>query len=495
MQTDEMETGSPPSTSEPLFLRDSSDEDEPKAQPIKALPKDNDFPTIARPQNQTAPNSQRRVKRDFARVDTFTDDSDDDIVILSTPEKPKASTSRPTKRKASPETAPATQIPARFADFEKGYIGSFYCSGLSLNKGKGYIATGAKVVVERNKTQAEKDQEKAYKDRNKIKAGGKSTTVIKNGKVIKGGGGPVKQATLSGFSSAKKSTSSASSKTVKKADTIVRFNNARGFEVGRLPAGDASFISPLLDPGMIELVGEVIDAPASLTVGCDILLNLKVYLTRKAFEEDVMVGAKGGTDDTAKAGTFWQQQGETEDEKRMRLRKAALDKLFSKWSRYAFFLCAWPGNSAGKSFPSDRMGLKPIRSSALTKAQKAKGKEMVNGEALAHFGQSGALAKSRSTSPDKSKVKSRSAGPSSVPSRAGSPTKKVKPAKGKQEDLDEESDVESGDEAELLNQSQLNELEDIYKRCVCNVLSRLGAVTHVCPLRSNHWSEPKRMTR
>jgi DNA repair protein RAD5 len=336
MQADEMETGSPASTSEPLFLRDSSDEDEPNAEPTKAKPETEDCPAIEQPQHQTAPNSQRKAKRDFARVDTFTDDSDDDIVILSTPEKPKSLISRPTKRKASPGTVPATQIPAKFVDFEKGYIGSFYCSGLSLNKGKGYITTGAKVVVERNKTQAEKDQEKADKERNKVKAGGKSTTVIKNGKVIKGGGGPVKQATLSGFSSAKKGTSSTASKPAKKADTVVRFNNARGFEVGRLPAGDASFISPLLDPGMIELVGEVIDAPASLTVGCDILLNLKVYLTRKAFEEAVMVGSKSGTDDGSKAGNFWQQQGETEDEKRMRLRKAALDKLFSKWSQSTF---------------------------------------------------------------------------------------------------------------------------------------------------------------
>ena len=341
MQADEMETGSPASTSEPLFLRDSSDEDEPKAEPTKAKTNAEESPPDERLIKQTALNSQRNVKRDFARIDTFTDDSDDDIVILSTPEKPKALISGPTKRKASPGIVSATQIPARFADFEKGYIGSFYCSGLSLNKGKGYITTGAKVVVERNKTQAEKDQEKADKERNKIKAGGKTTTVIKNGKVIKGGGGPIKQATLSGFSSAKKGASSAASKPAKKADTVVRFNNARGFEVGRLPAGDASFISPLLDPGMIELVGEVIDAPASLTVGCDILLNLKVYLTRKAFEEAVMVGGKGGMDDGSKAGTFWQQQGETEDEKRMRLRKAALDKLFSKRSRFAFSYSSW----------------------------------------------------------------------------------------------------------------------------------------------------------
>lgn len=130
------------------------------------------------------------------------------------------------------------------------------------------------------------------------------------------------------------------------------------------------------------------------------------------------------------------------------------------------------------------MGIKPIRSSALTKAQKAKGKGLINEDALAHFGESATgmpayvkrKAQSRSVSPEKgiaSSVKGKANGTrassqtaSGSGSRAVSPTKKVKPAKGKAKegDLEEESDVESGDEAELLNESQLNELEDIYKR-------------------------------
>lgn len=129
------------------------------------------------------------------------------------------------------------------------------------------------------------------------------------------------------------------------------------------------------------------------------------------------------------------------------------------------------------------MGVKPIRSSALTKAQKAKGKDLINEDALAHFGESAAgmpayvkrKEQSRSVSPDKGKAvakaktngtRTRSQSTSGSGSRAVSPTKKVKPAKGKAKegDLDEDSEAESGDEAELLNESQLNELEDIYKR-------------------------------
>lgn len=375
-----------------------------------------------------------------------------------------------------------TQVTGKLASFDRGYIGSFYCSGLSLNKGKGYITNGARVHVERNKTQTEKDQEKAEKElaSGKGKTSGKATTVIKNGKVIKGGGA-AKQSTLSGFGAGKKATASAV-KTVKKIDAVVRFNNDRGFEVGRLPAGDAAFISPLLDPGMIELSGTVVDAPASLTVGCDILLNLKVYLTKKAFEENVMQAGKGGEEEErARAGGFWQQQGETEDEKRMRLRKAALDKLFSE---PRIGVLHYGGVRLNVRSSIDRMGIKPIRSSALTKAQKAKGKGLINEDALAHFGESATgmpayvkrKAQSRSVSPEKgiaSSVKGKANGTrassqtaSGSGSRAVSPTKKVKPAKGKAKegDLEEESDVESGDEAELLNESQLNELEDIYKR-------------------------------
>ena len=344
------------SPKEALFLQDSSDEEEEdrpavkptntrklsSSQDVYGFRSTDDLPAPTTPHPREKKPVGVLKKREFTRVDTLSDDSDDDIVILSTPEKPKPTagpSSRQAKRKASPkasssraEAPPMTQASAKLASFDRGYIGSFYCSGLSLNKGKGYITNGANIIVERNKTQAERDEEKAEKERAKGKTAGKATTVIKNGKVIKGGGA-AKQSTLGGFASGKKGPASASvAKSVKKVETIVRFNNDRGFEVGRLPAGDAAFISPLLDPGMIELSGTLVDAPASLTVGCDILLNLKVYLTKKAFEEHVMqAGRSGDEEERSRAGGFWQQQGETEDERRMRLRKAALDKLFSPW--------------------------------------------------------------------------------------------------------------------------------------------------------------------
>ena len=73
----------------------------------------------------------------------------------------------------------------------------------------------------------------------------------------------------------------------------------------------------------VSLSGHVIDCPASLTTGCTILLNIKVYLTRTAFEKSNQVNREEG-------GTFWQEQKETVEEEAMRKRKDALGQLFGK---------------------------------------------------------------------------------------------------------------------------------------------------------------------
>jgi DNA repair protein RAD5 len=59
-----------------------------------------------------------------------------------------------------------------------------------------------------------------------------------------------------------------------------------------------------------------------LTTGATILLNVKVYLTRQAFEKVEKEGREEN-------GTFWQEQKETIEEEAMRKRKDALGALFS----------------------------------------------------------------------------------------------------------------------------------------------------------------------
>jgi DNA repair protein RAD5 len=99
--------------------------------------------------------------------------------------------------------------------------------------------------------------------------------------------------------------------------------------VGRLPTSDAKFLSPLLDASIIHLSGSIIDCPIPLTTGCDILLCIRVHLTKKAFEKMERQG-KGKEFGVGERG-FWGDQVESVDEMKMRLRKVALGELFGMW--------------------------------------------------------------------------------------------------------------------------------------------------------------------
>jgi DNA repair protein RAD5 len=101
--------------------------------------------------------------------------------------------------------------------------------------------------------------------------------------------------------------------------------------VGRLPTADAQFLSPLLDANIIHLGGTVIDCPPVLTTGCDILLCIRVYFTKEAF---MSTRGKGKERETGSgAASFWNNQAETVEEMKMRLRKVALGELFGEFVR------------------------------------------------------------------------------------------------------------------------------------------------------------------
>jgi DNA repair protein RAD5 len=120
-------------------------------------------------------------------------------------------------------------------------------------------------------------------------------------------------------------------------DSVIRFRNERGFEVGRLSVTEAGFLVHLLDTDIsklnsilltkeltiVSLTGHVIDCPQSLSTGCTILLNVKVFLTRQAFQ-------KADKANREENGTFWQEQKETMEEEAMRQRKEALGFLFGR---------------------------------------------------------------------------------------------------------------------------------------------------------------------
>lgn len=91
-----------------------------------------------------------------------------------------------------------------------------------------------------------------------------------------------------------------------------------------------------------------------------------------------------------------------------------------------------------------RIGVKPVRSNALLLAQKKNGRAVINDDSLKHF-------------EDKKPVVKREGSPTKGSGSSGS--------KGKEKAGDGEADDEdSGDEAEKLDEQQMNEIDEIYRK-------------------------------
>ncbi|KAI0756307.1 SNF2 family N-terminal domain-containing protein [Daedaleopsis nitida] len=128
----------------------------------------------------------------------------------------------------------------------------------------------------------------------------------------------------------------------KKQDTVVRITNSRGFEFGRLPQDVASWVSRLLDLGRslsahtpISLSTKcadivefrkctVVECPAKLSTGADLILSLSVYMKPSAFRPP-----KLSSEDNATKAMFNEGQ-ETEAEQILRERKRSLINLFKR---------------------------------------------------------------------------------------------------------------------------------------------------------------------
>ncbi|ORX36723.1 SNF2 family N-terminal domain-domain-containing protein [Kockovaella imperatae] len=337
------------------------------------------------------------------------------------PETVPASTSykSPPKRPALSRHTSSQRSKSVPSDFT-GYLGEFVCEGWSLSKGKGYCVPGSKVVFERPKPKKIVEETSSV-----VEKIGPARLV--NGKMVhsKAKSMAGKQVTLGSMGVGKKATvvpKKPPSKPI--VDQIIRFRNDRGFEIGRLSVGEAGFLVHLLDTGVIELRGHVIDCPPVLSTGATILLNVKVYLTAKAFEQVDKDGREG-------VGTFWQEQKETEEEEAMRKRKDALGLLFG------------------------RIGVKAIQSNALLMAQKKNGSAVINEASLKHFA---ARASSGANTPSR-----RSQSPSKA-SSSGSGKGKTKDKGSARNSDDDEGEEDSGDEAERLDEEQMNEIDTIYRK-------------------------------
>lgn len=115
--------------------------------------------------------------------------------------------------------------------------------------------------------------------------------------------------------------------------------------MGRIPSDISVWMSKVMDHDVAHFEGFVVDCPSSLTVGCDLLLEIKVrllmqlrcrhlftlssqaYILRSAFPESLSEGIsfKDGPDALNGWGS---ETAESADEKRLRERKVSLVRLF-----------------------------------------------------------------------------------------------------------------------------------------------------------------------
>ena len=165
---------------------------------------------------------------------------------------------------------------------EYRYIGAFGVSAWATRSGAGLVTIGETVKIERTKI--------------------KPPVKMRGGKAVQ---------------APKMSTAR------QRADVIVRFTNAKGEEVGRLPKETANWVSALMDQRVCRFEGICFFAPDRIRVNDTIELQLRCSLLRRAFEAGGFVKPEETNRTT---GIF--EEKETSEEKDLRMRQVALVKLF-----------------------------------------------------------------------------------------------------------------------------------------------------------------------
>ncbi|KAK0198774.1 SNF2 family N-terminal domain-containing protein [Armillaria mellea] len=286
------------SRSEPLFLEDSEDDD---------------------PSYPVAPSSSSKGKRPITE-----ELYDSDIEVSSVADVPRASSAssfsdrvsvspppitKKKEEKTSPEKPPLKKqklshppgLPTVELDvtlFTATYIGEFVVPNAWSNVSGKYIKRNDIVRIERDQ-----------KDRSQ------SSSSEKRGKSNTKGNGKKQLSIATMF----KPQSVQPSK--RKADSIVRLLNSRGFEFGRLPQDVSSWIAKLLDLGIVQLRGKMTDCPERLSTGASLIVTIDVYMLPTAF---VPVGRTSEDRSTL----HFDEGSETQGELNLRERKSALLKMF-----------------------------------------------------------------------------------------------------------------------------------------------------------------------
>jgi DNA repair protein RAD5 len=108
-------------------------------------------------------------------------------------------------------------------------------------------------------------------------------------------------------------------------DVVVRFTDARGSELGRLEQDVATWISALIDQNVCNFEGHCIYAPERLRTNDTVILQLRCYMLKPAFEAGNYIKP---LENNRQTGIF--EEKETRDERDLRVRQVGLVKLFSE---------------------------------------------------------------------------------------------------------------------------------------------------------------------
>ena len=197
---------------------------------------------------------------------------------------PKHVRSKPTPQEQRSQSSPKAPV-ALPSMPEARYVGAFGVAGWATRSGPSLLRHGEAVKIERTKIKPP------------VKVG-------RGGKAIQ---------------------SSKMSAARMRADIIVRFTNAKGEEVGRLPKETAAWVSTLLDQKVCRFDATCVFAEDRVRVNDTIYLQLRCSLLRRAFEAGGFVKPENNNRTT---GIF--EEKETSEEKDLRLRQVALVKLFDE---------------------------------------------------------------------------------------------------------------------------------------------------------------------
>ncbi|ERS97339.1 hypothetical protein HMPREF1624_06671 [Sporothrix schenckii ATCC 58251] len=203
---------------------------------------------------------------------------------LSTSSKP--SISNQTSTKTSPRKS---VLQNRSAIPERRYIGCFGVEGWATRSGANLLKHGDTVKIERQKIEL--------------------PTIA----------GTKQRASKLGASVVVRANSAAA----KRVDVIVRFTSTSGQEIGRLSKDTANWVSTLMDQRICRFEGVCVYAPERLRTNDTVVLQLRSFLLRSAFDQAPLKPAENRT-----TGLF--EEKETAEERDLRLRQFALVRLFQE---------------------------------------------------------------------------------------------------------------------------------------------------------------------